>query len=59
LIKSKFLIVPRLLLSGAYAYIYTSMGPNYFLYISQFKLNVIQTNKLPDFLNALQYEAIS
>lgn len=42
LFKSKFLIVPNLLLSGANVYIYRSMGPNHFLYISGFELSVIQ-----------------
>lgn len=59
LIKSKFLILPHLLLSGAYVYIYRSMGPNRFLYISEYELNVIQINKPPDFLNALWYENVS
>lgn len=37
--KSKFLIVPHLLLSRAKAYIYRSMGPKHFLYISDFELS--------------------
>lgn len=50
LIKSKFLIATHFLLSEANVYIYRSVGPNCFLYISKFQLNVSQMNRLPDFL---------